>query len=75
MNTPGLRYEIHVAEPLESHWQGWFLDLEILPGGGQNGQGTLLRGTLPDQAALYGLLARVRSLNLTLLEVRRIQEE
>ncbi len=36
--------------------------------------GTLLRGKLRDQAALFGLLARVRDLNLTLLEVRRIEE-
>lgn len=32
---------------------------------------TLLRGPLPDQAALYGLLARVRDLGLPLLLVRR----
>jgi hypothetical protein len=33
---------------------------------------TVLRGRLPDQAALLGILARVRLLGLELLEVRRL---
>jgi hypothetical protein len=32
---------------------------------------TVLRGRLPDQAALFGVLARARLLGLELLEVRR----
>ncbi len=67
------RYEIRVAEPLEERWLPWFLDLEIVPAQEQAGPGTLLRGTLPDQTALVGLLARIRDLTLTLLEVRRIE--
>ena len=73
MNRPAC-YEIRVVEPLDSLWQQWFPELEIIPAQAQPGPGTLLRGTLPDQAALFGLLARVRDLNLTLLEVRRIEE-
>jgi len=67
-------YEIRVAENLECYWQQWFLGLEILPTKGQGGPGTLLRGNLPDQAALFGLLGRIHSLNLTLLEVKRIKD-
>ena len=73
MNRPAC-YEIRVAEPLDPIWQQWFPELEILPARAQPGPGTLLRGTLPDQSALFGLLARVRDLNLTLLEVRRVEE-
>jgi hypothetical protein len=71
MRPRGGCYEIRVAEPLERRWQQWFLDLDLVPAEGQSGPGTVLRGYLPDQAALFGLLARVRDLNLTLLEVRR----
>jgi hypothetical protein len=35
------------------------------------GQDTVLTGTLPDQAALYGALAQLEALGLELLEVRR----
>lgn len=33
------------------------------------GDGTLLSGIIPDQAALHGLLERIRDLNLTLISV------
>jgi hypothetical protein len=41
----------------------------------QTDPGTVLRGKQPDQTALFGLLGRVCDLNLTLLEVRRIEEK
>ena len=36
---------------------------------------TVLYGTLPDQAALFGLLVRIHDLGLQLLEVRRLTED
>jgi hypothetical protein len=36
------------------------------------GQDTLLRGAIPDQAALHGVLAQIEALGLELLEVRRL---
>ena len=36
------------------------------------GEDTLLRGCLPDQAAMYGLIARLEGLGLELLEIRRL---
>ena len=39
------------------------------------GEDTLLTGGLPDQAALYGVLARIEALGLQLLEVRRLEGE
>jgi hypothetical protein len=38
---------------------------------GLHGLLTLLSGSLPDQAALYGVLERIRDLNLTLISVAR----
>jgi hypothetical protein len=73
MNWPAW-YEVRVAESLEDRWQQWFLDLDLAPAPDPSRPGTLLRGRLRDQAALFGALARVRDLNLTLLEVRRMQE-
>ena len=37
------------------------------------GEATLLTGTLPDQAALHGVLGRIGALGLELLEVRRLE--
>jgi hypothetical protein len=79
MISPSCKYEIRVAEILEPWWSRWLFDMEITPLNDQDGQscvgrGTALRGRLPDQAALFGLLSRLRDLNLTLLEVRRVDE-
>jgi hypothetical protein len=35
---------------------------------------TVLRGVIPDQAALHGLLDRIQSLGLELIEIRQVQE-
>ncbi|MGO8893211.1 MAG: hypothetical protein ACLP8X_04005 [Streptosporangiaceae bacterium] len=39
------------------------------------GQDTLLRGAVADQAALHGVLAQIETLGLELLEVRRLQPD
>ena len=72
--TAGL-YEIRVSEILDCNWSQWFEGMEIIPTSEGSGKsGTLLRGHLPDQAALYGILSQVRNLNLTLVEVKRISD-
>ncbi len=59
------RYEIRIRESLNAEWTEWFEGMEIRTEDG----GTVLTGPVPDQAALHGLLARVRDLNLTLVSV------
>lgn len=59
-------YEIRIRGHLDTCWSDWFADLQLTD---QEEDVTLLSGLLPDQAALHGLLERIRDLNLTLLSV------
>ena len=67
MNAPEL-YEIRIAGHLSETWRARFegLCMRLDPGGE-----TVLSGTL-DQAALHGVLVRVRDLGLKLVSVNRI---
>ena len=66
---PPARYEIRVDAVLGSRWSTWLEDLQVTShAGGQ----TVIAGPVADQAALHGLLARIRDLNLPLISVRRI---
>ncbi len=59
-------YEIKIKGHLDPLWADWFADLKLTHLAGNM---TLLSGSLPDQAALYGLLERIRDLNLRLISV------
>jgi hypothetical protein len=59
-------YEIRVGAVLDRGWASWFAGLSISDGAG----GSVIRGPVVDQAALHGLLAKVRDLGLPLLAVR-----
>jgi hypothetical protein len=65
-------YDIRVRETIDEHWVTWFEPLTVAHT--CNGQ-TVLRGVLPDQAALHGVLARISHLGLTLLSVNSTAEE
>ncbi len=67
-NAPA-RYQIRVSGQLDQHWSGWFDQLAISYDSDGN---TLLEGAVIDQAALYGLINRMRDLGLTLLAVERL---
>ena len=62
-------YQIRVGGQLGPHWTDWFGGLTITPEA--NGD-TLVTGPVVDQAALHGLLRRVRDLGLPLLAVIRL---
>ena len=72
MQTPA-RYEIRVAGVLDAGWSAWFDELEVTSDD-QLGQ-TVIAGPVADQAALHGVLARIRDLGLTLIAVRRIEPD
>jgi hypothetical protein len=62
-------YEIRVAGHLPQTWSAWFAGLAIH--NDPHGE-TVLCGPLVDQAALFGLLGKIQSLNLTLVAVNRV---
>jgi hypothetical protein len=68
MDRPGF-YEIRVEGHLADRWSDWFEGLAIR--NEPNGE-TALSGQLVDQAALFGVLARIQALNLTLISVCRL---
>jgi hypothetical protein len=62
-------YQIRIKGHLGPRWSTWFEDLAITV---EDNGDTLLTGPVVDQAALHGLLRKVRDLGLTLLSVVRI---
>jgi len=66
MTTTGPRYELRVMGHLDAHWAAWLGDLTLA----HNEDGTsTLSGAVADQAALHGLLAKVRDLGIPLISV------
>jgi hypothetical protein len=64
--------EIRVKGQIDEHWSNWFGGLMITH---TNKGETLLTGTVIDEAAMYGLLAKLRDLGLQLLSVTRIEPD
>ena len=62
-------YQIRIKEELESQWSEWFDNLTI--SSCKDGT-TLMTGPLVDDAALHGILKKVRDLGLSLLSVNLI---
>lgn len=63
-------YEIRIQGHLDEQWMTWFDGLTITLE--ENGD-TLLSGPVADQAALYGLLRKVRDLGMPLVSVVQVQ--
>jgi hypothetical protein len=66
IQSQGGNYQIRVRGHVGQEWSDWFDGLTILPD--DNGE-TVLSGPIADQAALHGLLKKVRDLGLPLLSV------
>jgi hypothetical protein len=65
-------YEIRIKGHLAARWAVWFEGLTIIL---QDNGDTLLVGSVVDQAALHGLLAKVRDLGMSLLSVNRTEPD
>ena len=72
MSTSQDTYQIIVNGKLDSKWNDWFDGFVIVP---RPGEETLLSGTVADQAALHGLLAKIRDLGLPLISVKWMETE
>jgi len=68
-DEPGL-YEIRLKGHLGSQWTDWFEDLTITL---EEDGDTLLTGPVVDQAALHGLLKKVRDLGMPLVSVNPLE--
>lgn len=62
-------YEIRVQGQISRQWADWFAGFTIIY---DTDDSTTLRGPIVDQAALHGVLIRVRDLSLTLLSVNQV---
>src|SRR4051794_17172219 len=65
-SSPGCRYAIRVEGLMDAHWSQWLDGMTITH---EAGGITRLEGPIVDQAALHGLLNKLRDLRLTLLTV------
>ncbi len=63
-------YEIRIKGHLDKRWAAWFEGLTITL---EEDGNTLLTGRVVDQAALHGLLKRVRDLGMTLVSVSPLE--
>jgi hypothetical protein len=67
-HEPG-QYEIRLKGHLEARWAGWFDGLSLRP---ESDGTTVIHGSVVDQAALHGLLTKVRDLGLPLISVTQV---
>ena len=72
LTMPTAAYEIHIRGRIPPDQLEEFEDLRCVTVGPAL---TVLRGRIPDQAALLGVVIRVHSLGLELLEIRRLPDE
>ena len=64
------RYEIRLKGHLDSRWAAWFDGLSVTD---ESDGTTAIRGPVVDQAALYGVLQKLRDTGLPLLSVTQVE--
>ncbi len=63
-------YQIHLKGALDSSWSDWFDGFTITIQGDE----TILNGSVIDQAALHGILAKINELGLPIVSVEKISQ-
>ena len=71
MSNQQIIYEITVRGVLDVGWQDFLDGLSITI----EGENTILRGSVPDQPALYGIVNRLRDLGLELIAIERKESQ
>ena len=66
------RYEIRLRGHLDPRWAAWFDGMDLSPQGDGT---TVVHGQVADQAALHGLLQKVRDTGLPLVSVIRVERD
>jgi hypothetical protein len=75
MNTPLPTYEITIRGHLDARWESWFDGFTITPTYTADNEAiTVLTGSVADQAALYGIVARLRNLGVELVSIRPLPD-
>ena len=64
-------YQILVQGQIDPRWSDWFDEFVITISGGDS----LLTGSVLDQAALHGVLGRIRDLGLTLVSIQQLENK
>jgi len=70
-HSPG-RYEIRLKGHLDSRWAAWFDGLSLT---NESDGTTVIHGLVADQAALHGLLQKVRDVGLPLVSVTQVDPD
>lgn len=72
---PNMQYEFRVNGRLTQEMQIWFDDMTLTIDDTTSHPQTIIRGTIRDQSALYGLVTRIRDLGLTLLSINPVHNK
>jgi hypothetical protein len=68
-------YELRISGRLGNSTLTWFEDMDVTVDESSSPVQTIIQGPIRDEAALYGLISRIRDLGLTLLSVNRVEKE
>ncbi len=68
-------YELRINGRLGNSTLTWFEDMDVTVDESSSPVQTIIQGPIRDEAALYGLISRIRDLGLTLLSVNRVEKE